>query len=104
MSDATKPHWVDCLGTDPARVHKDKDEGKFMPSRRRRGTVMTQAELLSDVFKINAEARRIALQDALEACDKQTAPKGSGEFGRGWIVARENCMTAIRALLAEPPA
>jgi len=50
------------------------------------------------------DAQRIALHDALDACDKQTAPKGSGEFGRGWIVARENCMTAIRALLAEPPA
>lgn len=51
-----------------------------------------------------SEERQSVLNEALEAFDNMTAPKGSGEFGHGWIVAREKGMAAIRALMdrAEP--
>lgn len=45
------------------------------------------------------EERQSVLSEALEAFDNMTAPKGSGEFGHGWIVAREKGMAAIRALM-----
>lgn len=54
---------------------------------------------LAAFFSSNAESRRIALQDAHDACDKLTAPKDGEKFSQGWIAARERCLSAIRDLM-----
>lgn len=60
---------------------------------------MRDAAIIEATFIITRqETRRIALEDALRACEALTAGKGSGAFGHGWIAARETCIAAIREL------
>lgn len=55
-------------------------------------------ETIRNMLTVNAEARRIALQDAHDVCDRLVAPTGGGTFSQGWIAAREKCLTVIRNL------
>lgn len=57
---------------------------------------------LAKIFEIDDESRRIALQDAYDACDRLIAPKDKDKLSQGWIIAREKCLAAIRDLMAKP--
>jgi len=52
-------------------------------------------------FNINVEARRIALNDAIEACNAAYTGPGFSEYEAGFESGVNECIQAIKALMAD---